>query len=99
MVPNFMVSMVSINCNFKIVASYMLVELIVTNSIYYGISFILYVTGVWQPILIGIALLFGIGNAFDTIVSLGAYWYLLRRHHINILDVEKSEVKEAILEE
>jgi len=69
---------------------YMLFESIVTNSIYYGIAFILYVTGVWQPTLIGIALLFGIGNAFDTIVSLGAYWFLLRRHHINLLDVEVS---------
>ena len=71
---------------------YMLFESIVTNSIYYGIAFILYVTGVWQPSLIGIALLFGIGNAFDTIVSLGAYWFLLRRYHINILDVEKNEI-------
>lgn len=71
---------------------YMLFESIVTNSIYYGIAFILYVTGVWEPTLIGIALLFGIGNAFDTIVSLGAYWYLLRRHHINILDVERNEI-------
>ena len=69
---------------------YMLFESIVTNSIYYGIAFILYITGVWTPTLIGIALLFGIGNAFDTIVSLGAYWYLLRRHHINILDAEKD---------
>ncbi len=69
---------------------YMLFESIVTNSIYYGIAFIFYVTGVWQPTLIGIALLFGIGNAFDTIVSLGAYWFLLRRHHINLLDVEVS---------
>ena len=68
--------------------NYMLFESIVTNSIYYGIAFILYITGVWQPTLIGIALLFGIGNAFDTIVSLGAYWFLLRRNHINILDVE-----------
>ena len=69
---------------------YMLFESIVTNSIYYGIAFILYVTGVWQPTLIGIALLFGIGNAFDTVVSLGAYWFLLRRQGINILDVEVS---------
>ena len=68
--------------------NYMLFESIVTNSIYYGIAFILYITGVWQPTLIGIALLFGIGNAFDTIVSLGAYWFLLRRNQINILDVE-----------
>lgn len=71
---------------------YMLFESIVTNSIYYGLAFILYVTGVWEPSLIGIALLFGIGNAFDTIVSLGAYWFLLRRHHINMLDVEKNEL-------
>ena len=65
----------------------MLFESIVTNSINYGIAFILYLTGVWTPSLIGIALLFGIGNAFDTIVSLGAYWFLLRRNKINILDV------------
>ena len=67
---------------------YMLFESVVTNSIYYGIAFILYVTGVWQPTLIGIALLFGIGNAFDTLVSIGAYWFLLRKQQINILDVE-----------
>ena len=66
----------------------MLFESIVTNTIYYGIAFILYVTGRWQPSLIGIALLFGIGNAFDTIVSLGAYWYLLKKQKINIFEVE-----------
>lgn len=70
---------------------YMLFESIVTNSIYYGIAFILYVTGVWHPTLIGIALLFGIGNAFDTIVSLAAYWPLLRRNKINILEVEVNQ--------
>lgn len=70
---------------------YMLFESIVTNSIYYGIAFILYVTGVWHPTLIGIALLFGIGNAFDTIVSLGAYWFLLRRNKIKILEVEVNQ--------
>ena len=69
---------------------YLLFESIVTNSIYYGIAFILYVTGVWHPTLIGIALLFGIGNAFDTVVSLGAYWFLLKKHNINILNVEKN---------
>ncbi len=72
---------------------YMLFESIVTNSIYYGIAFILYATGVWEPTLIGIALLFGIGNAFDTIVSLGAYWFLLKKHKINILDIEDEKLK------
>ncbi len=73
---------------------YMLFESVVTNSIYYGIAFILYVTGVWQPTLIGIALLFGIGNAFDTLVSVGAYWFLLRKQQINILDVEEEKMME-----
>ena len=66
----------------------MLFESVVTNTSYYGIAFILYATGAWTPTLIGIALLFGIGNAFDSIVSLIAYGYLLRKEKINILKVE-----------
>lgn len=69
---------------------YMLFESIVTNTLYYGTAFILWKCGVWTPSLIGIALLFGIGNAFDTVVSIGAYWFLLKRQGINILDVEVS---------
>ncbi|MBQ3219542.1 MAG: multidrug transporter [Clostridia bacterium] len=68
--------------------NYMLFESVVTNSIYYGTTFILYLCGVWQPTLIGIALLFGIGNAFDGIVSLVAYAFLLKKKKINILDIE-----------
>ena len=68
--------------------NYMLFESVVTNSIYYGTAFILYLCGVWQPTLIGIALLFGIGNAFDGIVSLVAYAFLLKKKKINILDIE-----------
>ncbi|MBQ7668523.1 MAG: multidrug transporter [Clostridia bacterium] len=69
---------------------YMLFEAVITNSIYYGIAFILYSNGVWQPSLIGIALLFGIGNAFDSVVSLIAYSVLLKKRHINILNVEEN---------
>ena len=65
--------------------NYMLFESVVTNTIYYGTAFILYVTGAWTPTLIGIALLFGIGNAFDTVVSAGAYAYLLKKKKINPL--------------
>ncbi|HNZ25844.1 MAG TPA: MATE family efflux transporter [Spirochaetota bacterium] len=67
---------------------YMLFESVVTNSIYYGIAFILYLTGKWTPTLMGIALMFGIGNAFDSIVSGGVFAYLLKKNKINILDVE-----------
>lgn len=59
---------------------YMVFESIVTNCVYYGGAFILYVTGVWTPTLSGIALLFGIGVAFDSLVPLVAYIYLLNKH-------------------
>ena len=59
---------------------YMLLESVVTNSIYYGLFFVLFLTGVWTPTLIGIALMFGGGNAFDSIVS-----YLVYRRYISSL--------------
>ena len=65
--------------------NYMLFESVVTNTVYYGTAFVLYLTGIWAPSLIGIALLFGIGNAFDSIVSLGAFAFLLKKEKINIL--------------
>ena len=68
--------------------NYMLFESVVTNTIYYGIAFILYATNVWTPTLTGIALLFGIGNAFDSIVSLVAYAFMLKKEKINILRTE-----------
>lgn len=70
--------------------NYMLFESVVTNTIYYGIAFILYLCGAWTPSLIGIAFLFGIGNAFDAIVSLVAYVFLLKKKKINILDVDEN---------
>ena len=66
----------------------MLFESVVTNSVYYGIAFVLYLNGIWTPTLTGIALLFGIGNAFDSVVSFIAYTYLLKKQKINILNVE-----------
>ena len=66
----------------------MLFESVVTNTIYYGIAFILYSTNVWIPTLTGITLLFGIGNAFDSIVSFLAYRYLLKKERIDLLNVE-----------
>ena len=64
---------------------YMLFESVVTNTVYYGTAFVLYLSGLWTPSLIGIALLFGIGNAFDSLVSLGAFAFLLKKEKINII--------------
>jgi Na+-driven multidrug efflux pump len=71
--------------------NYMLFESVVTNTIYYGIAFVLYITGIWVPTLTGIALLFGIGNAFDGLVSLCAYVFLLRKQKISIVDIPQSQ--------
>lgn len=68
--------------------NYMLFESVVTNTLYYGTAFILYKTGIWIPSLTGIALLFGIGLAFDSVVSGGAFTFLLKKKEINILNVE-----------
>ncbi|MBR5942783.1 MAG: multidrug transporter [Clostridia bacterium] len=68
--------------------NYMLFESVVTNSVYYGLFFVLYLTGVWEPTLIGIALMFGLGNAFDSVVSGVAYAYFLKKNKYNILSVE-----------
>ena len=62
--------------------NYMLFESVVTNSIYYGTFFILYLCGIWKPTLIGIALMFGCGNAFDTVVSYLAYRHFLKKENI-----------------
>ena len=58
---------------------YMLFESVVTNTLYYGTFFALYLAGVWTPSLIGIALMFGFGNAFDTVVSGLAYLHFRRK--------------------
>ena len=66
--------------------NYMLFESVVTNTLYYGTAFVLYVLKIWTPTLTGIALLFGIGNAFDSIVSFVAYRYLLKKERIDLLE-------------
>ena len=63
---------------------YMLFESVVTNTVYYGIAFLLYRKGIWVPTLTGIAVLFGLGNVFDSVVSLWAYRFLLKKEKIRI---------------
>lgn len=62
-------------------ANYMLFESVVTNLLYYGTFFVLYLTDAWTPTLIGIALMFGGGNAFDTVVSGIAYLHFRKKLH------------------
>lgn len=67
---------------------YELIETTITNIVYYGLMFILYKTGVWQPTLMGITLMFGLGCGFDMLVTIGAYIVLAKKYHLNILDID-----------
>ncbi|MDD7847296.1 hypothetical protein PUW89_00290 [Metamycoplasma hyosynoviae] len=64
--------------------SYMLIESVFTNGLYYVTMFILWKTGAWIPTLKGIALMFGIGMAIDLIPTIGCYLYLLKKENIKI---------------
>lgn len=59
-------------------------ESIVTNTVYYGGAFLLYRAGIRTSMLTSIALLFGFRIAFDSVVSLVAYCYLLKKEAIRI---------------
>lgn len=62
--------------------NYMLWESVVTNTVYYGGAFVFFQLGIWTPSLTGIALLFGFGMAFDSLVSLLAYRHMLKKEQI-----------------
>ncbi len=62
----------------------MLFESVVTNTVYYGAFFVLYLTGAWVPTLTGIAVMFGLGNVFDSVVSGAVYAWFLRKNRIRL---------------
>ncbi len=57
----------------------MLFESVVTNVVYYGAAFTLYITEIRTSTLTEIAFLFGIGNAPDTAASFGSGVYLMKK--------------------
>lgn len=56
--------------------NYMLFQSLVINTLFYGTAFILYQTGVFTPSLTFIALMFAIGTALDSVLTMGMFvWY------------------------
>jgi len=64
--------------------NYMLIQSIIIDGVYYGTMFILYLTGVFVPTLLGISLMFGIGMTLDFIPTMIIYIYMLRKEKIKI---------------
>lgn len=63
---------------------YMLFQSICIDGLYYGILFILYLTGVFVPTLLGICLMFGVGMTLDFIPTMILYLRMLKKEQIKI---------------
>ena len=63
---------------------FMLIQSICIDGIYYGIMFLLYLTGVFVPNLPGICLMFGIGMALDFIPTMILYIRMLKKENLKI---------------
>jgi hypothetical protein len=64
--------------------NYMLFQSIIINSIFYGTLFVLYIIGIYKPTLELIALMFAGGIAFDSLLTYGMFYWMLKRRSINI---------------
>ena len=64
---------------------YMLFQSIVINTLFYGALFVLYTTGVYVPTLKLIALMFAAGIAFDSLLTYGMFYWMLKKKNILLL--------------
>ncbi|MDD3171514.1 MAG: MATE family efflux transporter [Bacilli bacterium] len=67
--------------------NYMLFQSLVINILFYGTAFILYKTGVYQPTLVKIALMFATGTALDSILTYVIFIWMLKKKRISIMNV------------
>lgn len=65
--------------------NYMLFQSILINSIFYGTLFILYINGVYKPTLELIALMFAGGIAFDSLLTYGMFYWMLKKRSIKLI--------------
>lgn len=64
---------------------YMLFQSLIINTIYYGTAFILYLTGLYEPTLIKITLMFSIGMALDSILTYAMFYWMCKKDGISIV--------------
>lgn len=74
--------------------NYMLYQSLIVNIVLYGTAFILYLTGVYQPTLISIALMFGCGILMDKGITLTLYFYMIKKNKFKSEDVDSKILKE-----
>lgn len=62
--------------------NYMLFQSLVINIVFYGTAFILFQVGVFEPSLVLIALMFAIGTALDSLLTILMYIWMLKKKNI-----------------
>ena len=67
---------------------YMLCQSLIVNIVLYGTAFILYQTGVYQPTLESIAIMFGCGILMDKAVTITLYIYMLKKIKKESLEID-----------
>ena len=70
--------------------NYMLFQSLVVNILFYGTAFILYITGVYQPTLTKIALMFAAGTAVDSVLTYFIFGWMCKKKNINLLEKQNS---------
>lgn len=64
---------------------YMLFQSVIINSVFYGSLFVLYITGIYQPTLMLIAIMFAAGIAFDSLLTYGMFVWMLKKRNLKLL--------------
>lgn len=67
--------------------NYMLFQSLVINIVFYGTAFILFQVGVFEPSLVLIALMFAIGTALDSLLTILMYIWMLKKKNITFENV------------
>jgi Na+-driven multidrug efflux pump len=60
----------------------MLYQSLIVNTLFYGTMFVLYKLSIFQPTLIGIALMFGTGMALDSVITFIMYGVLVKKKRL-----------------
>ena len=63
---------------------YMLFQSVIINTVFYGSLFGLYATGIYQPTLMLIAVMFAAGIAFDSLLTYGMFAWMLKKRNIQL---------------
>lgn len=71
---------------------YMLIQSLVIDGFYYGVMFVLYITGIFVPTITGISLMFGIGMTLDFIPTMIIYIRMLKKENIKIDFILEREI-------